>query len=150
VHPGDYTMIAVTDDGSGMPKEVLDHVFEPFFTTKDVGKGSGLGLSMDYGFVKQSNGHVAIYSEPGLGTTVRIYLPATGTVADKAPHLQPELAESASGNETVLVGRSVRARLRGHLSREFRLSRDRGGRRPRGAEENHRRHAGPTCCSPTS
>jgi CheY-like chemotaxis protein len=96
-------MIAVTDDGSGMPKEVLEHVFEPFFTTKDVGKGSGLGLSMVYGFVKQSNGHVAIYSEPGLGTTVRIYLPVMSTPDTQAPRLAPELVELQSGQETVLV-----------------------------------------------
>jgi PAS domain S-box-containing protein len=103
VHPGDYVMIAVTDDGCGMPKEVLEHVFEPFYTTKEVGKGSGLGLSMVYGFVKQSNGHVAIYSEPGLGTTVRIYLPATATSADKAQRFRPEAEEADAGQETVLI-----------------------------------------------
>jgi signal transduction histidine kinase len=104
VHPGDYAMIAVTDDGCGMPKEVLEHVFEPFYTTKEVGKGSGLGLSMVYGFVKQSNGHVAIYSEPGLGTTVRIYLPAATTSADKVRHFQPDTEEGAdSGKETILI-----------------------------------------------
>jgi CheY-like chemotaxis protein len=79
-------------------------VFEPFFTTKDVGKGSGLGLSMVYGFIKQSNGHVAIYSEPGLGTTVRLYLPAAKipkqpVAEDSGPAVDPELR----GIETVLV-----------------------------------------------
>jgi len=103
VSPGQYVMVAVTDDGSGMPKEVLEHAFEPFFTTKEVGKGSGLGLSMVYGFVKQSNGHVAIYSEPGLGTTVRIYLPAITVTADHAPSLVPGQAETATGRESVLV-----------------------------------------------
>jgi PAS domain S-box-containing protein len=103
VNPGEYVMVSVTDDGSGMPKEVLDHVFEPFFTTKEVGKGSGLGLSMVYGFVKQSNGHVAIYSEPALGTTVRIYLPAVATSADKSPTLVPVETVAETGKESVLV-----------------------------------------------
>jgi CheY-like chemotaxis protein len=108
LHPeviaGEYVLIAVTDDGEGMPKDVIERAFEPFYTTKEVGKGSGLGLSMVYGFVKQSNGHVAIYSEPGLGTTVRIYLPQ---IASK--HLQPaeQILVGTStlprGTETVLV-----------------------------------------------
>ena len=104
VVPGEYVLIAVTDDGDGMPKEVIERAFEPFYTTKEVGKGSGLGLSMVYGFVKQSNGHVAIYSEHGLGTTVRIYLPQ---VATKLPRLQEQIPNAAAslprGIETVLV-----------------------------------------------
>lgn len=102
VRSGQYIMISVTDDGGGMTPGVLKQVFEPFFTTKEVGRGSGLGLSMVYGFIKQSNGHVSIYSEPGLGTTVRLYLPcATGVAGFDAP------AETdgamIGGNETVLV-----------------------------------------------
>jgi signal transduction histidine kinase len=82
--PGAYVCVRVTDSGAGMPPEVAARAFEPFFTTKDVGKGSGLGLSQVYGFVKQSGGHVVIDSKPGSGTTVSLYLPRseapTGTV----------------------------------------------------------------------
>jgi PAS domain S-box-containing protein len=104
VVPGEYVLIAVTDDGEGMPKEVIERAFEPFYTTKEVGKGSGLGLSMVYGFVKQSNGHVAIYSEPGLGTTVRIYLPQVVSKLPLAPEqIQAGAATLPRGTETVLV-----------------------------------------------
>jgi PAS domain S-box-containing protein len=104
VIPGEYVLIAVTDDGEGMPKEVIERAFEPFYTTKEVGKGSGLGLSMVYGFVKQSNGHVAIYSEPGLGTTVRIYLPqATSKLPRPAEQIRTSTGPLPRGTETVLV-----------------------------------------------
>ena len=89
VTAGNYVMVAVTDSGYGIPAAILDKVFEPFFTTKDVGKGSGLGLSMVYGFVKQSNGHVMIYSEEGHGTTVRIYLPQAEGVAQPVEASRP-------------------------------------------------------------
>ena len=102
VTAGNYVMIAVTDSGHGIPAGILQNVFDPFFTTKEVGKGSGLGLSMVYGFVKQSNGHIKIYSEKDHGTTVRIYLPqAAGTALPEA-----ELEDTAiieGGNETILI-----------------------------------------------
>jgi CheY-like chemotaxis protein len=101
VTTGNYVMVAVSDSGHGIPAGILDNVFEPFFTTKDVDKGSGLGLSMVYGFVKQSNGHIKIYSEEGQGTTVRIYLPqATGTAR---PAELPDTKSLEGGREAILV-----------------------------------------------
>ena len=102
VLPGHYVMLAVSDTGDGMPPEVATRAFEPFFTTKEPGKGSGLGLAMVYGFVKQSGGHVKIYSEAGMGTTVKLFLPripapATDAGAVSTPATQP------SGRETILV-----------------------------------------------
>ena len=103
VPPGRYVMLSITDSGTGMTPEVKARVFEPFFTTKEVGKGSGLGLSMVYGFVKQSNGHVSIYSEPGLGTTIRLYLPAASGRSDDVESSPDETVAAFKGSETVLV-----------------------------------------------
>src|SRR5436309_10383805 len=100
--PGNYVMIAVSDTGEGIPGNLLDKVFEPFFTTKEVGKGSGLGLSMVYGFVKQSNGHIKIYSEEGHGTTIKIYLPRAGEQAMVHAEAKPRVPV-ACGDETILV-----------------------------------------------
>ncbi|WP_080745069.1 response regulator [Cupriavidus necator] len=96
-----YVMLAVTDTGVGMPPEVQEHVFEPFFTTKPEGQGTGLGLSMVYGFTRQSGGHVKILSEPGRGTTVRLYLPRVEQAED--PDMELDTGSARGGAETVLV-----------------------------------------------
>ncbi len=101
VTPGQYVMLAVSDTGSGMSAAILEKVFEPFFSTKSEGKGSGLGLSMVYGFVKQTGGHVKIYSEVGEGTTVRLYLPRAMESEDA--EVQMDSGPIKGGTETILV-----------------------------------------------
>ncbi len=104
VKAGQYVMISVSDTGTGMAPEVAQRVFEPFFTTKPVGKGTGLGLSQVYGFMKQSGGHVALYSEPGQGTTVKLYLPRYKGPDEATSGDERQDAPSRSRNgETVLV-----------------------------------------------
>lgn len=101
VRAGHYVMLAVSDTGTGMAPDVLARAFEPFFTTKPDGEGTGLGLSMAYGFVKQSGGHIKIYSEPGMGTTIKIYLPRSHELEEE-PHVAM-IGPAIGGTETILV-----------------------------------------------
>ena len=101
--PGRYAVISVSDTGQGMDEETRKKIFEPFFTTKEVDKGTGLGLAMTYGIIKQHGGFINVYSEPGRGTTFKIYLPMDGEEREKAPPPVPVAGGAATGRETVLL-----------------------------------------------
>lgn len=103
VEPGDYVLLAVSDTGTGIPPEHLERLFEPFFTTKEKGKGSGLGLSMVFGFIRQSKGHISVYSEPGVGTVVKMYLPRAGAGAAEEEPTKRVAPLPQGGDECILL-----------------------------------------------
>jgi len=100
--PGEYTLLTVSDNGCGMNSETLENIFEPFFTTKESDKGTGLGLATVYGVVKQNNGFINVYSQPGQGTTFRIYLPRHRVKEASLPDKEA-IRPAARGHETILL-----------------------------------------------
>ncbi len=120
VPQGEYVMLAVSDTGSGMDAKTRSHLFEPFFTTKEPGKGTGLGLSTVYGIIRQSAGHIAVYSEPGRGTTMKVFLPRAEEPSEAVPQCD-DYQPLPMGNETVLLAeddervRSLTASVLGQL-----------------------------------
>ncbi len=153
VRTGEYVLVAVTDTGTGMSAEVKQRAFEPFFTTKSAGAGTGLGLSMVYGFAKQSGGHIQLYSEADQGTSVRLFLPAirssrTGADAHRRRAIEPE--GMPGGGETILVveddarvRRVAVARLKDTGYRVIEAA-----TAARGALQTHPAPVRPTCFSP--
>ncbi|HEX5971507.1 MAG TPA: PAS domain S-box protein [Gemmatimonadaceae bacterium] len=143
VLPGQYVMLAVSDTGVGMPRDVQARIFEPFYTTKEAGKGTGLGLSTVYGIVKQSGGHVWVYSEPGEGTVFKLYFPRIAPSA-ATPLSQPVVAPPVRGSETVLLvedEEALRRLARRILERNgYRVLESRNGRE---ALERATAHDGP-------
>jgi len=103
VESGEYVKIVVSDNGTGMRVEIKDHMFEPFFTTKPRDKGTGLGMSMVYGFVKRSGGYIKVYSELDIGTTIRIYLPRWNSVEENESIKTYDIPSIPNGKETILV-----------------------------------------------
>jgi CheY-like chemotaxis protein len=118
VVPGDYAMIEVSDTGAGIAPDVLTRIFEPFFTTKEQGRGTGLGLSMTFGFMKQSGGHINVYSEVGVGTTFRLYLPRDETGVEREQ--RPVVGEIPLGHGEVVLAVEDDAALRRIVARQAR------------------------------